>query len=164
PVREGDGEDRARANDGDAIRSRRSDAVRQGPVYQAGTYAAHPHAMAAGVAALEHLDASAYERLEETARALADGIGSAGADGVSVVRAGTILSVAFSDRPPRSFSEAEATDRTRFSGFHRAMRDRGILLPPSPFEAWFPSLAHTDEDIARTVDAARAALAESATG
>jgi glutamate-1-semialdehyde 2,1-aminomutase len=132
-----------------------------GPVYQAGTYAAHPHAMAAGVAALEALTPDDYARLEATAMTLSDGLSEAaehaGAE-VSVVRAGTVLCVFFSPDEPRNFEQAQATDRAAFGRFHRAMRERGVLIAPSPFEAWFPSLAHGDEEIDRTIAAAREAF------
>jgi glutamate-1-semialdehyde 2,1-aminomutase len=128
-----------------------------GPVYQAGTYAAHPHAMAAGVAVLSALTLDDFDRLEATASDLADGLTAAakraGAE-VSVVRAGTFLTVFFRPEPPANFAEVQQCDRDAFARFHRALRERGILLPPSPFEAWFPSLAHGPEEIEATVEAA----------
>jgi glutamate-1-semialdehyde 2,1-aminomutase len=128
-----------------------------GPVYQAGTYAAHPHAMAAGVAVLSALTSDEFDRLEATASDLADGLTAAakrvGAE-VSVVRAGTFLTVFFRHEPPANFTEVQECDRDAFTRFHRALRERGVLLPPSPFEAWFPSLAHGPEEIEATVEAA----------
>ena len=92
---------------------------------------------------------------------LSDGLSEAaehaGAE-VSVVRAGTVLCVFFSPDEPRNFEQAQATDRAAFGRFHRAMRERGVLIAPSPFEAWFPSLAHGDEEIDRTIAAAREAF------
>jgi glutamate-1-semialdehyde 2,1-aminomutase len=132
-----------------------------GGVYQAGTYAAHPHAMAAGLAVLRSLSSEDYAMLERAARLLADGLETtalqAGAP-VSVVRAGTFLSVFFAATPPRDFAGAEAADRAAFACFHRAMRDGGVLLPPSPFEVWFPSLAHGQDEIDRTLEVARTAF------
>jgi glutamate-1-semialdehyde 2,1-aminomutase len=132
-----------------------------GPVYQAGTFAAHPHAMAAGVAVLQSLDGNAFATLEATAARLADGLTKAAKDSgaeVSVVRAGTFLSVFFTSEVPRDFSDVERCDRDSFARFHRSLRSNAVLIAPSPFEAWFPSLAHTDEDIDRTVEAARVAF------
>jgi glutamate-1-semialdehyde 2,1-aminomutase len=130
-----------------------------GPVYQAGTYAAHPHAMAAGVAALEALRPDDYVALEATAAALADGLSGPAKDaGACVVRAGTFLCVFFSPDEPRNFDDAQATDRKAFARFHAAMRERGVLLAPSPFECWFPSLAHGDAEIDATIAAAREAF------
>lgn len=133
-----------------------------GPVYQAGTYAAHPHAMAAGLAALRALAPDDYASLEATASRLADGLRDAAkAAGVeaAVVRAGTFLSVHLASEPPPDFDAVQASDRDAFARFHRAMRDRGVLLAPSPFEAWFPSLRHGDDEIERTLQAASEAFA-----
>jgi glutamate-1-semialdehyde 2,1-aminomutase len=136
-----------------------------GPVYQAGTYAAHPHAMVAGCATLAELDDAAYATLRRNVLRLADGLKTeARATGVraSVVRAETFLCVFFGvDAPPRNFADVGATDRDAFARFHRAMRARGVLLPPSPFEAWFPSLAHTEDVIDRTIEVARDAFVAS---
>lgn len=132
-----------------------------GPVYQAGTYAAHPHAMAAGVAVLEALGAHDYAALEATATRLCEGLTSAAkrADvDVTVVRAGTFLSVFFTPDEPRDFNGVQKADRAAFARFHKAMRDRGVLIAPSPFEAWFPSLAHGEAEIDRTIEAAEAAF------
>lgn len=134
-----------------------------GPVYQAGTYAAHPHAMAAGRAVLGTVTAGDYARLEAGASTLADALGSAAKDvgaTSSVVRAGTFLSVFFGIDVPKNFSEVSACDREAFATFHRALRANGVLIPPSPFEAWFPSLAHGEDEIEKTVDAAVAAFGE----
>ncbi len=132
-----------------------------GAVYQAGTYAAHPHAMAAGVATLEALAPEDHANLEATATALVAGLDEAakhaGAD-ISVVRAGTFLSVFFTPDVPRDFGDVERSDKQAFARFHRAMRERGVLLAPSPFECWFPSLAHGDAEIAKTVEAAAEAF------
>ncbi len=132
-----------------------------GPVYQAGTYAAHPHAMAAGLAALQVLTPDDYARLEATAIGLCDGLTDAAKRAnatVSVVRAGTFFCVFFAPEAPRNFDDVQRTDRDAFARFHRAMRDRGVLLAPSPFEAWFPSLSHGDEEVTKTIEAAAAAF------
>ena len=136
--------------------------VPSGPVFQAGTFAAHPHAMAAGVAVLEALDESSFATLEATATTLADGLTEAAKDtsvGASVVRAGTFLSVFFLTEAPRNFTEVQACDRDAFARFHRVLREEGVLIPPSPFEAWFPSLAHGTDELDRIVDAAGRAFA-----
>jgi len=133
-----------------------------GPVYQAGTYAAHPHAMAAGAAVLSALAPRDFATLEALAMRLFEGLASAardvGAD-ASVVRANTFGCVFFASEPPRDFAGSNATDKEGFARFHRALRSGGVLIAPSPFEAWFPSLAHTADDIDRTVDVARSAFA-----
>lgn len=135
-----------------------------GTVYQAGTYAAHPHAMAAGAAVLRALDRGDYARLEGLATRLFEGLATAakgaGAD-VSVVRVNTFGCVFFTGEVPVDFAAANACDKDAFAAFHRAMRRRGVLLAPSPFEAWFPSLAHTDDDVDRTVEASAEAFEES---
>ena len=133
-----------------------------GPVYQAGTYAAHPHAMAAGVDVLERLTAETYATLEATASRLADGLTSAikeSAVEATVVRAGTFLCLFFCADPPRNFDDVQASNRAAFARFHAALAAEGVLIPPSPFEAWFPSLSHGDSEIDRTIDAARVAFA-----
>ena len=133
-----------------------------GPVYQAGTYAAHPHAMSAGVAVLEAIAPTAtFEKLEMTATALAEGLAAAAKAAeveATVTRAGTFLSVFFAADTPRNFAEVDASDKAAFGVFHRAMRSSGVLIAPSPFEAWFPSLAHGESDIDRTVEAASSAF------
>jgi len=134
----------------------------EGPVYQAGTLAGHPLAMAAGEAMVTHLSPALYRRLERTAGRLARGLRAAADDAgatVSVVRVGSLLTVFFRDRPPHSLAEAETVDRDRFGRFHTALTARGVLIPPSPFEAWFISAAHAGSDVDDTVAAACAAFA-----
>ncbi len=133
-----------------------------GPVYQAGTLAGNPVAMAAGAATLHELSAPhLYPALTSKAAALADALAEAAAGmPVSVVREASMLTVFFAPTPPRRFEEMSAGDSDRFARFFHAMLDQGVLLPPSQFEAWFVSAAHSDEDIARTAAAARRAFAE----
>jgi glutamate-1-semialdehyde 2,1-aminomutase len=133
-----------------------------GAVYQAGTLSGNPLATAAGLAALGQLDAGAYARLETTATSLADGladaIGNAGVD-VQVPRVGPLVGLFFSDAPVTDFESAKASvSNGLYRRFFRSMLDRGIALAPGPYEALFPSLAHTADDVERTV----AAAAESA--
>jgi glutamate-1-semialdehyde 2,1-aminomutase len=134
-----------------------------GDVYQAGTLSGNPLATAAGLATLALLDDAAYERLDAVATTLADGLTAAAqAAGVPahVSRTTGLLTLFFHDGPVASYADAKACDTDRYGAFCRAMLDRGVYLPPSQFEAWFPSLAHTDEQIERTLAAASSALAE----
>lgn len=135
-----------------------------GPVYQAGTLSGNPLATAAGIATLGLLDRDgAYDRLEEVSAALEAGLlaAAAGAPGpVRVNRVGAMLTLFFTDEPVRDFSAAGRTDGDRFASFFHAMLRRGVYLPASRFEAWFPGLAHTEDDLARTLDAAATAMGE----
>ncbi|MCU1486255.1 MAG: glutamate-semialdehyde -aminomutase [Actinomycetia bacterium] len=132
-----------------------------GEVYQAGTLSGNPVATAAGLAVLAELDAGAYEELEATATALADGleeaITSAGV-AVQVPRGGTLVGLHFSDTPVHDYDEAKVgADTGRYTTFFHAMLDQGIALAPGAYEALFPSLAHSRADIERTIDAAASA-------
>jgi glutamate-1-semialdehyde 2,1-aminomutase len=132
-----------------------------GDVYQAGTLSGNPLATAAGLATLSLLDDSAYAQLDRLTRALAEGMeGVARETGAaaSVVWTTGLLTLFFAPRPPRNYDEARACDLEAHAAFCRGMLDHGIYLPPSQFEAWFPSLAHTDEHVERTLAAARAVL------
>jgi glutamate-1-semialdehyde 2,1-aminomutase len=134
-----------------------------GDVYQAGTLSGNPLATAAGLATLELLDDAAYERLAVTAATLADGLRAAAAEiGVPAYVTSTtgLLTLFFHDGPVAGYADAKTADTDRFAAFARAMLVRGIYLPPSQFEAWFPSLAHGDEQIERTLAAAAEALRE----
>lgn len=132
-----------------------------GDVYQAGTLSGNPLAVAAGRAALERLDEPAYMALAATTAALADGLREA-ADGrpVSVVHTTGLLTVFFAPEPPTDYASAAACDTEAYGAWCRALLARGVYPPPSQFEAWFPSLAHTPEHLARTVEAAAAAFTE----
>jgi glutamate-1-semialdehyde 2,1-aminomutase len=132
-----------------------------GDVYQAGTLSGNPLATAAGLATLGLLDDAAYARLDSTTEHLAEGLRSAaGAAGVAVQVSHTtgLLTVFFSEDPVRDYDDAKACDTERYAAFCRAMLERGVYLPPSQFEAWFPSLAHSDAHVDRTLDAAAEAL------
>ena len=134
-----------------------------GDVYQAGTLSGNPLATAAGLATLRLLDEPAYAHLTRVADALADGLESAAQDaGVPACTAATtgLLTLFFAPEPPRDDEEAKECDLDAYAAFCRGMLDRGIYLPPSQFEAWFPSLAHTDAHVERTLSAAREVLAE----
>jgi glutamate-1-semialdehyde 2,1-aminomutase len=136
-----------------------------GPVYQAGTYAAHPLAIAAGLATMEIIDGTPdlYDALERRGAALQDGLTAAAhehAIPAQVQRVGSMWTLFFSPRPVRSWDDAEAVNREAYARFFKGMLSRGILLPPSPFESAFLSIAHDDAAVRDTVDAARATLAE----
>jgi glutamate-1-semialdehyde 2,1-aminomutase len=157
-----------------------------GDVYQAGTLSGNPLAVAAGLATLELLDDAAYLRLASITEQLAEGLrvaasaagagpgpGSgdagpgAGPDGsppagypVQVVSAPGLLTVFFSDTPVEDMAAAEACDRDAYARWCRALLSRGVYAPASQFEAWFPSLAHTPEQLELTLAAATAAFAE----
>jgi glutamate-1-semialdehyde 2,1-aminomutase len=133
-----------------------------GDVYQAGTLSGNPLATAAGLATLGLLDADAYARLDATARRLAGGLHEAARDAgvpVQVCHTTGLLTVFFSEEPVRDYDGARACDTDRYAAFCRAMLERGVYLPPSQFEAWFPSLAHGDAHVERTLEAAAEAFA-----
>lgn len=138
-----------------------------GPVYQAGTLSGNPVAVAAGLAALTQLRShrEIYSRLEvlgaRLAVGLAEGAERAGVP-VYIARCGSMITVFFQHGPVRHLADAKKSDTARFSKFHAAMLKRGHYLPPSQFEAWFVSNAHTFGDIDKTVDAAKEAFAECA--
>ena len=132
-----------------------------GPVYQAGTLSGHALAMAAGIATLDALTPAAYLALESAGEALEDGLRGAAPDAgaaVAISRLGSLLTVFFRPLAPIDAAEAADVDREAFGRFFRAMLERGVLLPPSPFEACFLSLAHGADEIGQIVDAARDAF------
>jgi glutamate-1-semialdehyde 2,1-aminomutase len=106
--------------------------VPAGETYQAGTLSGNPLATAAGLATLRLLETAAYEQLERTTARLVDGLKEA--------------------------ASAKAADRDSFARFFAAMLEQGVYLPPSPFEAWFPSLVHGPEQVERTLEAAEKAF------
>jgi len=139
----------------------------EGPVYQAGTHAAHPLSVAAGLAVMDALDADPglWARLERASERLAAGLAAAARDAgvpAQVQRVGSMWTLFLAERPVRSWDDAGAVSRERFAAFHRGMLRRGVLLPPSPFETAFVSAAHGEDDIDTTISAARAALLEAA--
>jgi glutamate-1-semialdehyde 2,1-aminomutase len=135
----------------------------EGPVYQAGTLSGHALSMAAGIATLDSLDADAYLRLEHAGERLADGLRAAARRHarrpVAITRVGSLLTLFFLEGEPLDAADALRADRDAFARFFGAMLDDGVLLPPSPFEAWFLSLAHGDAEIDRLIDAAGRAMA-----
>ena len=134
----------------------------EGGVYQAGTLSGHPLTMAAGIATLDLLTPDVYEGLEATGAALEAGLREAAAAAgrqVAVARVGSLLTVFFRSEEPRDWAEAGTSDREAYARLFGAMLDQGILLPPSPFEAWFVSAAHGEDETARTIEAASRAFA-----
>ena len=135
-----------------------------GPVYQAGTLSGNPLAMRAGLATLAKIDApgfSFYPKLMKKTVRLADGLRAAlSAAGVAgqVNACASLLTLFFAPVQVRNYADAKQSDTARFAAFHRAMLGQGILLPPSQFEAWFVSAAHSDDDINRTLKAAGTSL------
>ncbi len=131
-----------------------------GPVYQAGTLSGNPVATAAGLAALDHLDDSAYTRLERAATRLADGLAGALADaGVTAVvgRVGTLVGLSFQAEAPVDYDTARRTDTAAYARFFHAMLDRGVAMAPGAYEVLFCGLAHDDEVIDAIVATAREA-------
>ncbi len=123
-----------------------------GPVYQAGTLSGNPLATAAGLSVLRRLrDGSVYEELERKGARLEAGLSQFG----RVQRVGAMLTLFMTDSRIRNFEDAQACDTERYAAHFRELLERGIYVAPSQFEAMFVSLAHSDEDIDRTVEAAR---------
>ncbi|NMG57749.1 glutamate-1-semialdehyde-2,1-aminomutase [Geitlerinema sp. P-1104] len=135
-----------------------------GPMYQAGTLSGNPLAMTAGIKTLELLQKSGvYEQLHEKTKRLADGLLNAAQETGHTVCGGSLsamFGMFFCEGPVHNYDDAKLSDATKFGNFHRGMLERGIYLAPSQFEAGFTSLAHTDEDIDRTIAAAREVLAD----
>jgi glutamate-1-semialdehyde 2,1-aminomutase len=134
-----------------------------GDVYQAGTLSGNPLAVAAGLATLRLLDDPAYLRLEQTTRALAQGVSGAARDAAvaaKVTWAPGLLTLFFTDGEIRDLDSVKSCDMEMHAAFCRAMLEHGVYLPPSQYEAWFPSLAHGDEEVQRTVEAAARSFAE----
>lgn len=133
-----------------------------GPVYQAGTLSGNPVAVSAGLATLAELGPAAYETLEALGARLEAGLAGAvkkaGAT-ACVQRVGSMITLFFHPGPVRSWSDAEKSDRERFGRWHHGLLERGVYWPASQFEAAFISVAHTEDDIDRTVKAATEALA-----
>ncbi len=130
----------------------------EGDIYQAGTLSGNPLAMAAGIATLTILrQGNLYQQLEKMGNILFSGLetlaGNAGIP-VAVNRIGSMGSLFFTDTSVSDFVTASASDAGRFRRYYRAMREQGIYLAPSPFEASFVSAAHTEEMIEKTLGAA----------
>ncbi len=131
-----------------------------GPVYQAGTLSGNPLATTAGLATLERCTSEVYQRLDATAgrvrEMVCDALNEAGVQH-HVGEAGNLFSFFFVDQPVVDYETARAQDAAAFARFFHAMLDQGVWLPPSAFEAWFVSAAHTDADLDRIAAALPAA-------
>jgi glutamate-1-semialdehyde 2,1-aminomutase len=138
----------------------------EGPVYQAGTLSGNPLATAAGLATLSLLDDDAYRHLDGLAGVLCDGLAAAfeqaGAP-ARVQRAGNLFSVFMTAEQVGDYEQARRQDTAAYARFFHAMLERGVYLPPSAFEAWFVSLAHTEAEV-ELVLAAAGEAAEAAAG
>jgi glutamate-1-semialdehyde 2,1-aminomutase len=129
-----------------------------GPVYQAGTLSGNPLSMTAGLVTLRRLrDKTVYDRLEATSKKLCDGLATAGAPTITN-RVGSMWTSFFTNEPVVDWDSANKSDRQRYGKFFHAMLDEGVYLAPSQFEAAFVSLAHTDDVIAQTLEAAHKAI------
>ena len=134
-----------------------------GDVYQAGTLSGNPLAVAAGLTTLRRLDDAAYLRLQATTEALASGIREAAREAgvpVDVVHTTGLFTVFFSEHPVVDYASAQRCDLELYGSWCRALLARGVYPPPSQFETWFPSLAHTPAQVEQTIEIAAAAFAE----
>jgi glutamate-1-semialdehyde 2,1-aminomutase len=137
-----------------------------GPVYQAGTLSGNPLAMAAGIATLEHLIANEqtiYPQLDRTTAAMAEGVAAIARERdilLTTNQIGSMFTWFFTSQPVTDFASAASSDTAAFGRFHRAMLDQGVWLPPSQFEAAFVSTAHTQQDVAFLLEAARKAFSQ----
>ena len=130
----------------------------QGPIYQAGTLSGNPVAMAAGIATLEQIQKQGfYEALDENAERLLSGFAQAAQKAglpVQTNRVGSMLGVFFNEKEVNNFEDAKTCDLERFAAFYKGMRQNGIYIAPSQFEALFLSIAHDTEHIDATIRAA----------
>jgi glutamate-1-semialdehyde 2,1-aminomutase len=139
-----------------------------GPMYQAGTLSGNPLAMAAGISTVKQLrdrQAEIYPKLDSLSMKLVDGVAAAAMDaGVQLTanRVGSMFTWFFNPGPVTDWASASKSDTAAFGRFFRAMLEGGIYLPPSQYEAAFLNAAHTEEDVQKTIDAAKAAFIKSA--
>ena len=134
-----------------------------GPDYQAGTLSGNPLAMTAGLWALKRLTPKLFKDLARRGSLLASGFADAARDAqvpLQVNAFGSLVTPFFTSAPVRNFTSALTADTRAYGTFFRGMLMRGVYGPPSQFEAWFLSGAHTERDISTTVTAARAAMKE----
>src|SRR3954452_5555096 len=128
-----------------------------GPVYQAGTLSGNPLAMTAGLWCLDRLTPKLYKSLAALGARLATGLADAARDAgvpLQVNAFGSLVTPFFTDRPVRDFASATSANTEQYARFFRGMLERGIYPPPSHFEAWFLSAAHTARDVDKTIAAA----------
>jgi glutamate-1-semialdehyde 2,1-aminomutase len=134
-----------------------------GPVYQAGTLSGNPVAMTAGLWALSRLTPTLYKELARRGTRLAGGLADAARAAsvpLQVNAFGSLVTPFFTSAPVRDYQSALGADTGAYAVFFQGMLRRGFYPPPSQFEAWFLSAAHTDRDIERTIDAAHGAMRE----
>ncbi len=132
-----------------------------GPVYQAGTLSGNPLAMTAGLWALERLTPKLYKDLARRGSVLAAGFAEAAREAkvpLQVNAFGSLVTPFFTSSPVRDYQSALTANTGAYATFFRGMLTRGVYGPPSQFEAWFLSAAHTDRDVTATIGAARAAM------
>ena len=134
-----------------------------GPVYQAGTLSGNPIAMTAGIWALERLAPKLFKELARRGSMLAAGLAEAARSAgvpLQVNAFGSLLTPFFTSAPVRDYSSALGANTSAYATFFRGMLTRGVYPPPSQFEAWFLSAAHSDRDVKKTVAAAQGAMKE----
>jgi glutamate-1-semialdehyde 2,1-aminomutase len=132
-----------------------------GAVYQAGTLSGNPIAMTAGIWALEHLSPKLYKELARRGSILAAGLAEAARAAkvpLQVNAFGSLLTPFFSVAPVRDYASALNSNTSAYATFFRGMLTRGVYPPPSQFEAWFLSAAHSDRDVEKTIAAAKGAM------
>jgi glutamate-1-semialdehyde 2,1-aminomutase len=130
------------------------DLAPDGPVYQAGTLSGNPLATAAGIAVLSELDRSTYSELSARVGRLAAGLADAIGPAVQVPVAGPLVGVFFADQPVTGYEGSKASAATgRYPPLMHGLLERGVAIAPGAYEVLFPSLAHDDADLARTVEA-----------
>ena len=136
-----------------------------GPVYQAGTLSGNPLAMTAGLWCLDRLTPRLYRSLAALGRRLAAGFADAARDAgvpVQINAFGSLLTPFFTSSPVKDYRSATTANTDRYATFFRGMLTRGVYPPPSQFEAWFLSAAHSVRDVDYTIRAARAAMRDAA--
>jgi glutamate-1-semialdehyde 2,1-aminomutase len=134
-----------------------------GPVYQAGTLSGNPVAMMAGLWSLKRLTPKLFKDLARRGSVLASGLADAARAAsvpVQVTAFGSLLTPFFTAAPVRDYDSALSANTNAYARFFHGMLSRGVYPPPSQFEAWFLSAAHTDRHLKQTIDAARAAMRE----
>jgi glutamate-1-semialdehyde 2,1-aminomutase len=134
-----------------------------GPVYQAGTLSGNPLAMTAGLWSLKRLTGRLYRQLTGLGSQLVDGLADAARRAgvaVQVNGLGSALTPFFTSNPVRNYQSALRADAARYGAFFKGMLARGVYPPPSQYEAWFLSAAHTTRDVEKTIRAAREAMKE----
>lgn len=132
-----------------------------GPIYQAGTLSGNPLAMAAGYTTLKLMTPESYERLEELSARLAAGLEKNAREAgvpMTINRVGSMVCPFYTAEKVINYETAKTSDLSRFREVFAGLLDRGVNIPPSQFEGWFLSIAHTEEDIDLTIEAHRQAL------